>query len=72
MYKLLFFLNFKYLIFFKTLDDFHLLKVLGKGTFGKVMLAKFKKTGEVVALKVLKKEVIVAKVSKHILFQQLM
>lgn len=44
-----------------TLDDFHLLKVLGKGTFGKVMLAKNKKSGEVVALKVLKKDVIVAK-----------
>ena len=36
------------------------------------MLAKIKKTGEVVALKILKKEVIVAKVSKHIVIQQLM
>ena len=51
--------------FFQTLDDFHLLRVLGKGTFSKVMLAKIKKTGEVVALKILKKEIIVAKVSKH-------
>ena len=29
------------------------------------MLARIKKTGEVVALKILKKEIIVAKVSKH-------
>ena len=57
--------------FFQSLDDFHLLRVLGKGTFSKVMLAKIKKTGEVVALKILKKEIIVAKVSKHTLIQQL-
>ena len=57
--------------FFQALDDFHLLRVLGKGTFSKVILAKIKKTGEVVALKILKKEIIVAKVSKHTLIQQL-
>ena len=45
----------------KGLEDFEMLKVLGKGTFGKVMLGKDKKTNEVFAIKVLKKEVIVAK-----------
>uniref|UniRef100_A0A8D2ZP04 non-specific serine/threonine protein kinase n=1 Tax=Scophthalmus maximus TaxID=52904 RepID=A0A8D2ZP04_SCOMX len=46
----------------KTMCDFEYLKLLGKGTFGKVILVKEKSTGVHYAMKILRKEVIIAKV----------
>ncbi len=58
------------------IDDFDLLKVLGKGGFGKVMLVRKKGGTEVYAMKVLKKEAVVrrnqvahTKTETHILKQ---
>jgi serine/threonine protein kinase len=59
-----------------TLDDFDLLKVLGKGGFGKVMLVRKKGTTDIFAMKVLKKEAVIrrnqvqhTKTETHILKQ---
>ena len=46
-----------------TFDDFEMVKVLGRGTFGKVVVALEKAAQKVVAIKILKKDVIIAKVS---------
>lgn len=45
------------------MNDFDYLKLLGKGTFGKVILVREKATGRYYAMKILRKEVIIAKVS---------
>uniref|UniRef100_A0A8C7UNL2 non-specific serine/threonine protein kinase n=1 Tax=Oncorhynchus mykiss TaxID=8022 RepID=A0A8C7UNL2_ONCMY len=47
--------------FFQTMNDFDYLKLLGKGTFGKVILVREKANGKYYAMKILKKEVIIAK-----------
>uniref|UniRef100_A0A8B9L4H4 non-specific serine/threonine protein kinase n=1 Tax=Astyanax mexicanus TaxID=7994 RepID=A0A8B9L4H4_ASTMX len=44
-----------------TMNDFDYLKLLGKGTFGKVILVREKATGMHYAMKILRKEVIIAK-----------
>lgn len=49
----------------KTMNDFDYLKLLGKGTFGKVILVREKASGKYYAMKILKKEVIIAKVTEY-------
>lgn len=41
-----------------TLNDFLMLSVIGKGSYAKVVLVKKKNTGEIMALKMLKKEMV--------------
>jgi serum/glucocorticoid-regulated kinase 2 len=43
------------------MEDFELLKVLGRGSFGKVMQVKKKSDGKVYAMKILKKRAIIAR-----------
>ena len=58
------FFSFHYIIIEikKTLHDFEFLKILGKGTFGKVILCRERFTKRLCAMKILKKSLIIAKV----------
>jgi len=47
-----------------TLDHFQIMKVIGRGSFGKVYLVRKKDTGELFAMKSLKKDVILRKNQK--------
>jgi protein-serine/threonine kinase len=42
-----------------TREDFHMLSVIGKGSYGKVLLVKLKGSNELYAMKILKKGEIV-------------
>eukprot|EP00920_Eleutheroschizon_duboscqi_P010321 GHVT01023968.1.p1 GENE.GHVT01023968.1~~GHVT01023968.1.p1 ORF type:complete len:388 (-),score=80.90 GHVT01023968.1:178-1248(-) len=42
-------------------EDFVLLKVIGKGAYGKVLLVRFKRDGQLLAMKMLRKDAIVLK-----------
>lgn len=42
-----------------TIEDFDLLKVLGKGSFGKVMMVRKKDTKKIYAMKTLRKAALV-------------
>jgi tRNA A-37 threonylcarbamoyl transferase component Bud32 len=44
-----------------SVDDFDLLKVIGKGSFGKVMQVRKKDSGKIYAMKVLKKDQLIAR-----------
>lgn len=44
-----------------SMDDFQLIEVIGRGSFGKVFLARRKDTGKPYAMKILKKDQLLEK-----------
>ncbi|KAI3636673.1 hypothetical protein MIR68_005362 [Amoeboaphelidium protococcarum] len=53
-----------------ALDDFYLLKLIGKGNFGKVMLAQHKANNQVYAIKVISKSSVKRRSAKKLAAQQ--
>lgn len=52
-----------------ALDDFYLLKLIGKGNFGKVMLAQHKAYNQVYAIKVISKSSVKRRSAKKLAAQ---
>ena len=46
-----------------TVEDFEMLKVIGHGSFGKVLLSRYKPSRKLYAVKVLNKDIILKHVS---------
>ena len=42
-----------------TWDDFELISIIGRGTFGKVYLVKYKRTDKFYAMKCIRKDVVI-------------
>jgi serine/threonine protein kinase len=42
-----------------TLEDFELIKCIGRGTFGKVFLVKCKRNDKLYAMKVIRKDIVI-------------
>ena len=40
-------------------DDFELMKVIGRGAYGKVYMVTYRKTGQIFAMKAIKKEIVI-------------
>jgi len=50
-----------------TMDDFHILRVIGRGSYAKVILVEQKRSKRLYAMKVIKKELVNDdEVSKHV------
>ena len=47
-----------------TLEDFKVLKIIGRGSFGKVSLVEYIPTKEIYAMKSLKKDILIEQVKK--------
>ena len=41
-----------------SVNDFHLIRVIGRGSYAKVFMVELKKTGRLYAMKVIKKELV--------------
>ena len=53
-----------------TMDDFHILSVLGKGYYGKVLLVKHKKSKKIYAIKIIPKSMVIKSKQLDVVFSE--